>query len=102
MTICDVAIVGAGPYGLSAASHLRTAKGLDTVLFGQPMSFWERHMPAGMLLRSPYVATHISDPRGQLTLGDYETVSGEHVGSPVPLAAFVEYGRWFQLHAAPN
>ena len=74
MTVCDVAIVGAGPYGLSAASHLRTAKGLDAAVFGEPMSFWERHMPRGMLLRSPYVATQISDPRGQLTLDDYQHI----------------------------
>src|SRR2546425_3071874 len=102
MTVCDVAIVGAGPYGLSAASHLRTAKGLDTAVFGEPMSFWERHMPRGMLLRSPNVATHISDPQGELTPDDYQTERRKRVGAPVPVDAFVEYGRWFQLHAAPD
>ena len=45
----DVAIIGAGPYGLSAAAHLRGA-GVETLVFGQPMSFWHRHMPVGMLL----------------------------------------------------
>ena len=102
MTVCDVAIVGAGPYGLSAASHLRRAEGLDTAVFGEPMSVWERHMPRGMLLRSPYVATHISDPEGQLTLDDYQAECRKRVGAPVPVEAFVEYGRWFQLHAAPD
>ena len=29
MSACDVAIVGAGPYGLSAAAHLKAADGLD-------------------------------------------------------------------------
>jgi len=52
MTKCDVAIIGAGPYGLSATAHLRTVKGLDVHTFGEPMSFWEGNMPKGMLLRS--------------------------------------------------
>jgi len=52
MTKCDVAIIGAGPYGLSATAHLRKVKGLDVHTFGEPMSFWERNMPTGMLLRS--------------------------------------------------
>src|SRR5213079_230240 len=58
MSACDVAIVGAGPYGLSAAAHLRAANGLDVRVFGEPMSFWERHMPKGMLLRSPLEGSH--------------------------------------------
>ena len=49
---CDIAIVGAGPYGLSAAAHLK-AKGFAVRVFGEPMEFWADKMPAGMLLRSP-------------------------------------------------
>jgi cation diffusion facilitator CzcD-associated flavoprotein CzcO len=44
-SICDVAIVGAGPYGLSAAAHLRAA-GVEARVFGRTMEFWERQMPA--------------------------------------------------------
>ena len=40
MSACDVAIIGAGPYGLSAAAHLKAADGLDVRVFGEPMSFW--------------------------------------------------------------
>lgn len=29
MTTCDVAIVGAGPYGLAASAHVKQLKGLD-------------------------------------------------------------------------
>ena len=51
MTSCDVAIIGAGPYGVSAAAHLTAIAGLDTKLFGEPFSFWERPMPAGKRLQ---------------------------------------------------
>jgi hypothetical protein len=54
MTRSDVAILGTRPYGLSAAAHLQLAGGLEIRVFGEPMSFWERHMPVGMLLRSPW------------------------------------------------
>jgi len=51
MDTCDVAIVGAGPYGLAAASHLQHVKGLDVRLFGRPMTFWERR-PAHRVLQA--------------------------------------------------
>ena len=44
MTDTNVAIVGAGPYGLAAAMHLRRA-GVDVHVIGHPMSFWQ-NMPA--------------------------------------------------------
>ena len=100
MESCDVAIVGAGPYGLSAAAHLRQLKGLDVRLFGEPMSFWERHMPEGMLLRSPWEGTHIADPGKRMTLDVYRRVNGNHrLAEPVPLKDFVAYGRWFHQQA---
>lgn len=71
-TKCDVAVIGAGPYGLCAAAHLQSIKGLDVRVFGEPMSFWQRHMPAGMKLRSPYSGSHFSDPRRQFTLEAYQ------------------------------
>lgn len=72
---CQIAIVGAGPYGLSAAAHLRAA-GMEPVVFGDPMNFWANGMPAGMLLRSPRPASTISDPRSAFTLEAYEAASG--------------------------
>jgi len=46
----EVAILGAGPYGLATAAHLRAVK-IETCVFGEPMEFWEksdagRHAPA--------------------------------------------------------
>jgi thioredoxin reductase len=95
----DVAIIGAGPYGLAAAAHLRAANGLDIRVFGDPMSFWEQQMPRGMLLRSPYVASHISDPERDLTLDTFQSETRRDLPQPVPLEQFVDYGRWFQARA---
>jgi len=67
-------IIGAGPYGLAAAAHLRAA-GVETRVFGETMAFWERQMPTGMLLRSYWEASHIADPDRDLTLDAYEATS---------------------------
>jgi FAD-dependent urate hydroxylase len=90
----DVAVIGAGPYGLSAGMHLK-AKGIATRVFGEPMDFWASKMPEGMLLRSPRVASNISDPDGTFTLEAYEAASKREPCAPVPLDTFVEYGKWF-------
>lgn len=92
---CDIAIIGAGPYGLSAAAHLK-ASGLTVRIFGSPMEFWADKMPAGMLLRSPREASNIADPQSALTLEAYETASGTTPASPLALETFVAYGRWFE------
>ena len=102
MTRCDVAILGAGPYGLSAAAHLRTIKGLDVHSFGEPMSFWERNMPVGMLLRSGWRATHIADPNQSLTLEAYKAATQDRFSAPVPLDCFTNYGLWYQRQAIPD
>lgn len=98
---CSVAVVGAGPYGLSAAAHLIRA-GVNVRVFGEPMESWARHMPSGMLLRSNWEASHIADPEHALGLGSYETATGVERAEPVPLERFVDYGRWYQEHAVPE
>lgn len=92
---CDVAIIGAGPYGLSAGVHLK-AKGIAACVFGEPMEFWANKMPEGMLLRSPRVASNLSDPDRAFTLETYEAASKKEPRAPLPLDTFVEYGRWFR------
>ena len=102
MTTCDVAIIGAGPYGLSAAAHLRTVKGLELRVFGVPMSFWDRNMPVGMFLRSNWTATHIAHPTGLFTLEAFQAASGRQFSAPVPLDCFIQYGLWYQREAVPD
>jgi FAD-dependent urate hydroxylase len=98
---CQVAIVGAGPSGLAAAAHLRSAN-VDLRVFGKAMEFWERHMPAGMLLRSYWEACHISDPNGDLTLDRYQRARGVQLPRPVRRDDFINYGHWFQRQAVPD
>lgn len=99
----DVAIVGAGPYGLSLAAHL-SALGVDVRVFGTPMHFWRTGMPQGMMLKSEGFASSLYDPEGRLTLGAYCAQHGlpyADVGLPVPLETFVDYGVAFQKQFVP-
>jgi lysine/ornithine N-monooxygenase len=100
----DVAIVGAGPYGLALAAHLRET-GTSFRIFGRPMETWNRHMPSGMFLKSEAFASSISDPGGQLTLARFCEETGRsygNAGEPVPIETFRAYGAWFQHHAVPD
>src|ERR1700680_3596674 len=99
---CDVAIIGAGPYGLAASAHLRQIKGLSVSIFGEPMRFWRTGMPAGMLLRSAWSASHIADPRTALTLDAYKISSGNHLAAPIPVEPFIDYGLCYQRAAVPD
>jgi FAD-dependent urate hydroxylase len=99
----DVTVIGAGPYGLSAAAYLK-AKGLAVRVVGEPMEFWADKMPSGMLLRSPREASNIADPHSRFTLEAYEAASATRPDAPLPRETFVRYGRWFceQLGSVPE
>jgi len=97
----DVVVLGAGPYGLSAAAHLN-ACGLNVRVFGETMSFWDRHMPEGMCLRSPWEASQLSDPAKALTIDAFQVAMSSPVSRPIPIRRFIDYGRWFQSRAVPN
>jgi FAD-dependent urate hydroxylase len=99
-TTHDVVIIGAGPYGLAAAAHLRSA-GMDAVVFGETMSFWKRNLPQGMFLRSPWRGTHIADPDKELTLDHFVLETGLPRREPIPLDMFIRYGEWFQKRIGP-
>lgn len=99
----DLLVVGAGPYGLSIASHAAAA-GLRLRVFGRPMASWRDHMPRGMFLKSEPWASNLSDPGGRWRLDAYcaqRGVTARH-GQPIPLEMFAEYGLWFARNAVPE
>ena len=97
----DVVVVGAGPYGLSTASHLQ-GRGLKVGVFGKPLILWHENMPKGMLLRSYWWATNISDPHKKYDLEHYFKSEGKYPSDPFPIETFIDYGMWFQKHAVPK
>lgn len=96
MKSSDVVIVGAGPYGLSTAAHLKTIPGLNVKTFGEPLALWKHQMPRGMYLRSPLSASHIAHPTGQYTMTEYATKHNISLSKPLTLDSFVGYGDWYQ------
>ncbi|MBO0785418.1 MAG: NAD(P)-binding domain-containing protein [Actinobacteria bacterium] len=100
----DAVIVGAGPYGLSLAAHLRRA-GVSHRQFGHVMHPWRTAMPQGMFLKSQGFASSLSDPDGTHTLAAFCARTGRPYatyGLPVPLDTFVAYGQWFAREQAPD
>jgi FAD-dependent urate hydroxylase len=99
---CDVAVIGAGPYGLALAAHLRDAK-IATRVFGTPVGFWRDRMPKGMKLLSPWSRTHIADPHARFTLDAFARQHGfGPAADQIALERFVSYGEWFQRQAVPD
>lgn len=98
---CDVVVVGAGPYGLSTAAHLR-ARGQLVRVFGRPASLWREHMPSGMHLRSHWWASSLSEPSGRYGLGNYLDLAGQPRVHPLPIETFIAYTLWFQQHVIPD
>jgi thioredoxin reductase len=97
----DVAIVGAGPYGLATAAHL-SGQGLNVIVFGKPMQLWREHMPQGMLLRSYWWATNISDPNKQYGLERFCQLTDRHPVDPMARETVIDYGLWFYQQTIPN
>ncbi|MFJ8009389.1 FAD-dependent oxidoreductase [Streptomyces fagopyri] len=103
--IHPVAVIGAGPFGLSTAAHLR-ARGIPVRVFGRPMVSWRDHMPEGMILKSTPAASSIDAPRPGHTLRDYcdaagtpRLVTDEDI---IPVETFIAYGEWFQRQLVPE
>ncbi|MGC2550755.1 MAG: NAD(P)-binding domain-containing protein, partial [Candidatus Sulfotelmatobacter sp.] len=100
----NTVIIGAGPYGLSIAAHLR-GRGIDFRIFGRPMDSWRAHMPKGMLLKSDGFASNISDPDDRFTLEKFCAEQGieySDTGIPVRLDTFTRYGLAFKERMVPE
>lgn len=104
VSITDVAIIGAGPYGLSIGAHLQK-RGIRFRIFGEAMHSWARRMPNGMFLKSEGFASNLYDPDAAFTLRQYCAEKGlpyRDIGLPVPIETFVAYGREFQKRLVPG
>jgi Pyridine nucleotide-disulphide oxidoreductase len=104
MQVIDIAIIGAGPYGLSLAAHLR-ATGLSFRVVGRAMENWRERMPEGMLLKSDGFASDLSDPERRFRLRHYCSeyrLPYDDTRVPVALSSFVDYGLEFQRRMVPE
>ena len=97
-------VIGAGPYGLSVAAHLR-GRGVPVRVFGDVMSSWRLHMPTGMCLKSTPDASSLSAPAPGYTLAGFCAAMGLRplTGTQiVPAELFIRYGTWFQQQVVPE
>src|SRR5215207_602237 len=97
----EVAVIGAGPYGLACTRFLKKA-GVDVLTFGEKMRFWQTRMPEQMILRSRRRSSHIADPDGSLSLDAFAAEHGHPRLDPVPLSEFERYGAWYGERAVPD
>jgi thioredoxin reductase len=100
----STAIIGAGPYGLSVAAHLRRS-GVPFRIFGRPMDSWLAHMPKGMMLKSDGFASNIYDPENAFTLERFcaeRDIEYADAGVPVRLETFSAYGLAFRNRMVPE
>jgi thioredoxin reductase len=101
---CEIAIIGAGPHGLSMAAHL-AARNIPHRIFGKAMETWATQMPRGMLLKSDGFATSLYDPGRTFTFERYcreWNIPYADLGTPPRLEDFVDYGRAFQRRLVPH
>ena len=86
-SVVDIAILGAGPYGLSLGAHLRSAD-VSVRHVGLPMNLWRTSMPRGMFLKSQGFASDLSSPDRKHSLEAFCEASGlpyASYGLPVAL-----------------
>jgi thioredoxin reductase len=100
----EIAIVGAGPYGLSIAAYFRR-RGIPFRIFGKTMDSWAAHMPNGGCLKSDGFASNIYDPESEFTLRQFCAEQGieyADTGIPVRLETFAAYGMAFKKRMLPD
>jgi len=96
----DVAIVGAGPYGLSLSTYL-THRNVQHRVFGYPMQTWRAMFPT-MGLKSPDFGTTIASPHAGATFIEYGRKQGNDMREPISISLFAQYGEWLQQRFVPQ
>src|SRR5215467_235788 len=99
-TVVEVAIVGAGPYGLSLAAYLR-ARGIKHRICGEAMRFW-RDMPVGINLKSFAFATNIAVPERGHSFPDWCRRHGLEDYEPCTMQSFAAYGMEMRERFVPE
>src|SRR5262245_4926877 len=92
-------IIGAGPFGLAMSAYARRA-GIEHVVVGKPMEFWQADMPKNMYLRS--AADWHYDTFDEDTIERYlrtKNVAADEV-NPLPLEFYLGYCDWFRRQKA--
>ena len=103
-TATHIVILGAGPYGLSLAAHLREQR-VPFRIFGRPMEPWAAQMPEGMTLHTIGAACNLSTGGKPWTLEDFchETGRPYHPEAlPVAVEDFAAYGCEFARRYVPT
>lgn len=90
----DLAIIGAGPYGISIGAHAEKEK-MNYKVFGLPMQFWKEKMPPEMFIRTLIEYTGLSDPDNQYTIKVFAEEKGITLSYPIRRTVWVDYGMWF-------
>jgi len=91
----NLLIVGAGPFGLAVAAQA-AHDGIEHLIVGKPMEFWQRNMPKGMFLRSA-CDWHL-DPLDVHTIEAFLRTQGKTPRDvePLSLEFYLSYVEWFE------
>ncbi len=91
----ELLVIGAGPYGYSAAAYARD-RGIRTRIVGRPMGFWRDQMPADMYLRSG--RDWSLDASGEHTFQAFFEERGLDpvAHDPIPIGVFLDHAAWFR------
>src|SRR5581483_11277736 len=101
--VIDVAIVGAGPYGLSVAAHLRKFR-VEFRIFGGSGSRHAR-VRRDLQLEVESSCLNLSDPDRRFTLSQYcreHGLSRADRGERIALKTFLQYRQAFQQRLVPT
>ncbi|HJP91727.1 MAG TPA: NAD(P)-binding domain-containing protein [Pyrinomonadaceae bacterium] len=91
----DLLIIGAGPFGLAVAAQV-SHDGIEHLIVGKSMEFWQRNMPKGMFLRS--ASDWHLDPLNVDTIESFLQAQDKTPRDVEPLSLdfYLSYAAWFQ------
>ena len=95
----DIAIFGAGPYGLAAAAHLSHR---HTAVFGKPLETWKTRMPKDMTLRAAWHEMTLTTPSGAGDLEDWLRSTSRERVEPMSVSDFIDYAQWYRERFVPT